>query len=79
MWRLFQSPHIPFNSNYDYILLTALSTFSWLVEAKLCSQLPRGRYLLEGSRMVRAGEDRNFSRVPKMSICGQMLITSQAQ
>lgn len=79
MWRLLKSPHIPFNSNYDYILLTALSTFSWLAEAKLCSQLPRGHYLLESSRMVKAGEDRNFSRFPKMSICGQMLITSQGQ
>lgn len=40
---------------------------------------PRGRYLLEGSSMVKVGEDRNFSGVPKMSICGQMLIISQAQ
>lgn len=79
MWRLLKPPHIPFNSHYDYILLTALSTFSWLAEAKLCSQLPHGHYLLESSRMVRVGEDRNFPRFPKMSVCGQMLITSQGQ
>lgn len=71
--------HVPFNSGYDYILLTALSTFSWLVPAELCSQLPRGRYLLEGCRRGRAGEDRNISGLPKMSACGQVLIIIQAQ
>lgn len=71
--------HVPFNSGYDYILLTALSTFSWLVPVELCSHLPRGRYLLEGCRRGRAGEDRNISGLPKMSACGQVLIIIQAQ
>lgn len=31
------------------------------------------------ARWEEFGEDRNFSRVTKMSICGQMLITNQAQ
>lgn len=71
--------HVPFNSGYDYILLTALSTFSWLVLAALCSRLPCGRHLLEGCRRGRAGEDRNISGLPKMSACGQVLIIIQAQ